>query len=72
MCIRDSYEYASGQYDRFTINPDQSFTLKIKRETLEFLKANNKETLDIVILNEAGGSNEEFELFLDNFRGEKA
>ena len=66
------YEYASGQYDRFTINPDQSFTLKIKRETLEFLKANNKETLDIVILNEAGGSNEEFELFLDNFRGEKA
>lgn len=66
------YEYASGQYDRFTINPDQSFTLKIKRETLEFLKANNKATLDIVILNEAGGSNEEFELFLDNFRGEKA
>lgn len=39
---------------------------------MEFLKANNKETLDIVILNEAGGSNEEFELFLDNFRGEKA
>ena len=65
------YEYAKNQYGRFDIKPNQAFTLKIKRETLEFLKAENKATLDIVIFNN-GDLNEAFELFLDNFRGEKA
>ena len=38
---------------------------------LDFLKAGNKNTLDIVMLN-AGDANESFELFFDNFRGVKA
>ena len=45
-------------------------TISVKREALEYLKAGQKTTLDIVILN-SDSMNESFELFLDNFRGEK-
>ena len=68
------YEYGEGadyHVDRFTIQPNQTMTISVKREALEYLKAGQKTTLDIVILN-SDSMNEPFELFLDNFRGEKA
>lgn len=65
------FECASGKYQYFTISPDKTITVTIERAVLDFLKAGNKNTLDIVMLN-AGDANESFELFFDNFRGVKA